>query len=64
MQSTERRVAALEIKANAADDASKSKFVCMEQGETESEALKRAGYGPEDIRTGRVLIFSWLDSQL
>lgn len=62
MQSIERRVSALEIKANAADGA--LKFVWREQGETEADALKRAGYAPEDIRTGRVLIVSWLDARL
>lgn len=57
MQNIERRIAALEIKANAADGA--LKFVWMEQGESESDALKRAGNSPDDPR--RCLIVSWLD---
>jgi hypothetical protein len=62
VQSIENRVAALEAKASAADGA--LKFVWMEQGETEADALKRAGYSPEDIGTGRVLTVSWLDAKL
>ena len=62
MRSIENRVTALEATANAADGA--LKFVWREQGETESDALKRAGYAPDDIRTGRVLIVSWLDARL
>ena len=60
MPSIERRVSALEAQANAADGA--LKFVWMEQGETEADALKRAGIAPEDA--GRVLMFSWLDAKL
>ena len=60
MQNIERRIAALESKASAADGA--LRFVWMEQGETEADALKRAGVPPEVA--GQVLMFSWLDVKL
>jgi hypothetical protein len=61
MQSIENRIANLEAKASAADGVM---FVWREKGETEADALKRAGYTPEDIANGKVLIFSWLDVQI
>jgi hypothetical protein len=62
MQNIERRIAALEIKANAADGA--LKFVWMEQGETEADALKRAGYAPDATNVLCVMFGSPTDERL
>jgi|GEM_PF-1813631 len=46
MQSTERRIAALESKAYAAD--ASLKVVIARVGEIRADATKRSGYAPDD----------------
>ena len=60
MRSLEKRIAALEAKA--ADNT--VRYVWRNAGETKADALKRAGYSPEDIVTGNVFIVSWRDAEL
>lgn len=57
MQTTERRIAALE--AGATDDT--FKVVIVEDGETQADALRRAGLPPD---SRRVLYLSPLDARL
>jgi hypothetical protein len=57
---TELRVQALEARLRAAAGA--VKFVWRESGETEADALTRAGYQSDS--TGRVIVFSWRDKAL
>ena len=59
MQGIDRRIAALEAKANAADDS--LKLVFQDYDQSEAEALAKAGY-PPDAR--RVLYMSSIDARL
>ena len=62
MQSTERRVAALEIKASAVD--ASLKLVFVDDGETKADALRRAGH-PPDAADVMCVVFVWpTDEQL
>ena len=62
MQSTERRVAALEIKASAGD--ASLKLVFLDDGESEAAALERAGYPPDAADVLRVVFVSRTDARL
>ena len=62
MQSTERRVAALEIKASAVD--ASLKLVFVEAGETEADAMKQAGYPPDAADALHVVFVSPTDARL
>ena len=62
MQSIERRVAALESKANAIDGLLKLVFV--EDGESNADALKRAGYAPDAANVMLVVFVSPTDERL
>ena len=57
MLNTERRIAALE--ASASDDS--MKIVMLEDGETQADALKRAGVMPDALR---VVCVTPLDARL
>lgn len=48
MQSIERRIAALENQVSAANANLKVVLVCVRDGETEAEAMARAGCVPDD----------------
>lgn len=60
MLSIERRIAALET---SADDGS-MKIVIVEAGETDADAMKRAGYSPHAAGVMRVVFMSPTDERL
>ena len=62
MQSTERRVSALEARASAVD--ASLKLVFVEAGETRADVLKRAGYPPNAADVMCVVIVSPTDERL
>ncbi len=62
MQSIERRVAALETRACAVD--ASLKLVFLDDGESEADALKRAGYPPDAADVMRVMFVSPTDARL
>lgn len=62
MQSIERRIAALESNASAVDASLKVVFV--EAGETEADAIKRAGYPPNAADVMCLVFVSPTDERL
>ena len=62
MQSIERRIAALESNSSAVDASLKVVFV--EAGETEADAIKRAGYPPDAADVMCVVFVSPTDERL
>jgi hypothetical protein len=58
----ERRIAALEAEARAGDGS--MKLVIVEDGETEADALERAGYPPDAADVWCVVFVSATDARL
>lgn len=59
MLSSERRLSALEVAANAVDD--ELKIICVLPDETEEAAARRAGYPPHVSQRMRMLFVSPVD---
>ena len=62
MQNIERRVAALEAEARAGDGS--IKVVVVEDGQTEADALQRAGYPPDAADVWCVVFASATDGKI
>ena len=62
MQNIERRVAALEAEAHAGDGS--IKVIVAEDGETEADALRRAGYPPDAADVWCVVFASATDVKI
>jgi hypothetical protein len=62
MLSSERRLSALEVAANAVDD--ELKVICLLPGETEETAASKAGYPPHVSQRMRIVFVSPTDELL
>ena len=61
MQNLEKRIAALESQSGIADENLKVVLVGVDKGETQAEAMARAGYVPDDPCVMCVLLVAPLE---